>query len=105
MSVRARRTLTALQMLPGRRGVKRIVYEVSSMPLAHAVDPAEAQRLIDRLGQLMLGWPESFLWKPTKSSAALPWFSCSHARNSSGVRKNVGVMRPTVAVRGARAHG
>ena len=42
-----RLTLTALQVLRGWRGVKRMLYVVDAA--AHAVDPAEAQRLVDGL--------------------------------------------------------
>ena len=41
-------------------------------------------------GQVMLGRPEPFLWKPTSSSASVSWCSSSQARKSSGVAKKVG---------------
>src|SRR5215472_3833436 len=45
----ARLTLTLLQMLPGLRGVKRIFVIGVVNALALAVDPAEAERFVDRL--------------------------------------------------------
>jgi hypothetical protein len=40
-------------------------------------------------GQLMLGRPESFLWKPTQSSGASSWWPSNQSRSSAGVRKTV----------------
>src|SRR5216683_2267869 len=41
-------------------------------------------------GQMMLGFPELFLWKPTNSSWNLSWCDSNQARKSDGVGKNIG---------------
>jgi hypothetical protein len=58
-----------------------------------AVDPAEAERLVQcfRVADAFLA--EDFLWKPTSNSDSRPWFCSSQARNFSGELKNVGLIR------------
>ena len=52
---------TALQMLPARRGVKRIVYRSSSMRLrTPSIHPKQSASSTDS-GHVMLALPEDFL--------------------------------------------
>jgi|KBSMisStandDraft_5_1062788.scaffolds.fasta_scaffold171235_1 hypothetical protein len=74
-------------MLVGRRGVKRIVYEVSPRLLrTPSIHPKHSASSTDS-GHVRLGLPEPFLWKPTSSSFAFAWFASSHSRKSAGVGK------------------
>src|SRR5687768_13085484 len=57
-----------------------------------SIQPKQSASSTDS-GQVMLGFPEPFLWKPTRSSVAVSWFFSSHLRKSAGVAKNVTFMR------------
>jgi hypothetical protein len=61
--------LTALQMDVAFRGVKRMQYVCVVDPLAHSIDPAEAERLVDGLR--------------TTTCLADPWQPCDSPTNSS----------------------
>src|SRR5207248_11592172 len=67
-STATRATLTALQMLVGLRGVKRIVYASSPrLWRTPSIQPKQSASSTDS-GQVMLGFPVAFLRKPTTSS-------------------------------------
>src|SRR6266702_2134228 len=82
--------LMELQVLAGLRGVKRIMYLVSSRLFrTPSIQPKHSATCTDS-GQMMLGFPELFLWKPTNSSWNLSWCDSNQARKSDGVGKNMG---------------
>ncbi len=81
------RTFTALHVLPRFRGVKRFLYRVSSTVCRTLSIQPKQSASSTASGQVMLGTPLAFLWKPTTSSVSVSWLASSHARNSAGVAK------------------
>ena len=55
--------------------------------VADAVDPADAERLVDRLGPGQLGSPVALRYWPSHSSAAVSWFASNQSRSSAGLSK------------------
>ena len=87
VSSSTRFVLMLLQMLPGRRGEKRIMYADSPSPRRRpSIHPKHSASSTD-CGHVIDGLPVCTLWKPTQSSAALAWFFSSHSRNFAGVAK------------------
>src|SRR5262245_4863297 len=80
-------------MLVGFRGVKRMLYACSPrLWRTPSIQPKHKASSTDS-GHVMLGLPEAFLWKPTRSSVFVPWCLSNQARNAAGVAKNFGFMK------------
>jgi len=82
------RMLTALQLLPDRRGENRCTRLVASRRRATLSIQPKQSAWSTASDQVMVGLPDALEWKTTPTSLAVSWLAASQARNSAGVSKN-----------------
>src|SRR3954453_4134328 len=98
-------TLTALQLLPLRRGVSRWTWLMSSMRFRIPSIQPKHSASSTACAQVTLGRPDPFLYWPSHSWSAVSWFSSNHSHSSAGVAKKRTSVGSSLAISGTRSDG
>src|SRR3954447_18797280 len=98
-------TLTALQLLPLRRGVSRWTWLMSSIRFRMpSIQPTQSASSTAS-AHVTLGRPDPFLYWPSQSSVAVSWLASNQSRSSAALAKNRTSVGSSFAISGPPSEG